>query len=338
MEILSNYPLQSLNTFGFKVDAKYFAPVASLAEVGKALDFAQQKQVPVMVLGGGSNVMFTKDFEGLILKYDNDSIEVISETEDYIYVKAGAGLNWDQLVAYCVERGWGGLENLSLIPGNVGASPIQNIGAYGVEMKDHFESLEYLHFETNETSIFFASDCQFGYRDSIFKNALKGKGLILNVTFRLNKKPVFNTSYGTILQELEAMNVKKPDLQTLRQAVINIRRSKLPDPAEIGNAGSFFKNPEVSTSQHQELKERFPNLVSFALDNDSFKLAAGWLIDQCGWKGYREGDAGVHARQALVLVNYGKANGKQLFELSEKVLQSVKEKFGVELEREVNVV
>ncbi|HRX97309.1 MAG TPA: UDP-N-acetylenolpyruvoylglucosamine reductase, partial [Bacteroidales bacterium] len=173
---------------------------------------------------------------------------------------------------------------------------------------------------------------------SIFKNALKGKGLILNVTFRLNKKPVFNTSYGTILQELEAMNVKKPDLQTLRQAVINIRRSKLPDPAEIGNAGSFFKNPEVSTSQHQELKERFPNLVSFALDNDSFKLAAGWLIDQCGWKGYREGDAGVHARQALVLVNYGKANGKQLFELSEKVLQSVKEKFGVELEREVNVV
>lgn len=338
MEILSNYPLQSLNTFGFSVDAKFFAPVASLSEVGEALEFANQKQVPVMVLGGGSNVMFTKDFDGLILKYENDSVDVISETEGHVYIKAGAGLNWDQLVAYCVDRGWGGLENLSLIPGNVGASPIQNIGAYGAEMRDHFESLEYLRFESDTTSIFHTKDCQFGYRDSIFKNALKSKGLILNVTFKLDKKPVFNTSYGTISQELEAMGVKDPDLKTLRQAVINIRRSKLPDPDEIGNAGSFFKNPEVNASKHQELKKRFPNLVSFALENGRYKLAAGWLIDQCGWKGFRDGDAGVHAKQALVLVNYEKANGKQLFDLSEKVLQSVKVKFGVELEREVNVV
>ncbi|MCB2222295.1 MAG: UDP-N-acetylmuramate dehydrogenase [Bacteroidetes bacterium] len=338
MEIFTNYPLKSLNTFGINVDGKYFAQVASLEEIREGLAFAQQKKVPVMLLGGGSNILFTKDYNGLILKIGDRNMEQIAETSEHVLVKVGAGMNWDDFVAICVEKGWGGLENLSLIPGNVGASPIQNIGAYGVEIKDHFESLEYYHFEQNLIQSFFAKDCSFGYRDSIFKRKLKGKGVILSVTYKLDKKPVFNTSYGTIKEALEKMSVGELSLQAMRQAVINIRRSKLPDPNEIGNAGSFFKNPEVPKSFHDHLKNQFPNLVAFKLDNGNYKLAAGWLIDQCEWKGYREGDAGIHAKQALVLVNYAHASGQDILALSEKVMKSVKAKFGVEMEREVNVV
>jgi UDP-N-acetylmuramate dehydrogenase len=338
MEILTNYPLKSLNTFGIDVDVKYFAQVASLDEIREGLVFAQQKKVPVMILGGGSNVLFTKDYSGLILKMDDQNINLISESTDHVLVKAGAGVNWDHLVAVCVEKGWGGLENLSLIPGNVGASPIQNIGAYGVEMKDHFESLEYYHFDRDTIETFRTEDCRFGYRDSIFKRSLKDRGVILSVTFRLDKQPVFHTAYGTISEEIEKMKDATLTLKTLREAVIRIRQSKLPDPKEMGNAGSFFKNPEVSSEFHQRLKIDFPNLVAFALDNGNYKLAAGWLIDQCGWKGHREGDAGIHSKQALVLVNHGRATGQELLSLSEKVMISVKAKFGVKLEREVNIV
>ncbi len=338
METEMHYPLQSLNTFGINVDAKYFTRVASLAEIREALAFAHRKDIPIMVLGGGSNVLFSGNYPGLIIKLDNTGIRVIEGTDDYVYVVAEAGVNWDRFVAHCVDRGWGGLENLSLIPGNVGASPIQNIGAYGMEMRDYFESLEFYHFDSGEVMRFRPEDCRFGYRDSIFKRELKGKGIIQSVTFRLDKNPVFNTEYGTIRQELEAMEAEELSLQAIRRAVIRIRQRKLPDPAETGNAGSFFKNPEVPASFHGRLKKQFPGLVSFQLENGNFKLAAGWLIDQCGWKGYREGDTGVHGKQALVLVNYGKATGNEILALAEKVMHSVREKFGVDLEREVNVI
>ncbi|MCD4719998.1 MAG: UDP-N-acetylmuramate dehydrogenase, partial [Desulfobacula sp.] len=249
-----------------------------------------------------------------------------------------AGENWDEFVQFCVDNNFAGLENLSLIPGNVGASPIQNIGAYGVELKDYFFELDFFDFETRKVKTFELKDCEFGYRNSIFKNELKGKGMILSVTYRLNKHPEFKTEYGSIKDEIEAMGVSELSVKTIRQAVINIRRSKLPDPEIIGNAGSFFKNLTISNEDHQRLKTEFPNIVSFSQSNDSFKLAAGWLIDQCGWKGKRVGDAGVHEKQALVLVNHGNASGKVVYDLSEEIKNSVIDKFGVELEREVNII
>ena len=230
------------------------------------------------------------------------------------------------------------MENLSLIPGNVGASPIQNIGAYGVELKDHFHELEFYDFATGEIRNFNNSDCCFGYRDSIFKNELKEKGVVLSVIFKLDKFPKFKTGYGAIKEELDRMEVIKLTAKNIRNAVINIRRSKLPDPDEIGNAGSFFKNPVVTNQKYNELLAKFPNLAFYKQNDGSYKLAAGWLIDQCGWKGYRKGDAGVHKNQALVLVNYGKASGTEIVKLSEEMMYSVNEKFGVGLEREVNVV
>jgi UDP-N-acetylmuramate dehydrogenase len=239
---------------------------------------------------------------------------------------------------YCVEKNFGGVENLSLIPGNVGASPMQNIGAYGAEIKDVFEELKAYHLNDQSIVKFSNSDCAFGYRESVFKQKFKSQFVILDVTYKLRKKPIFNTSYGAINQELEQMGVNELTVQAISQAVINIRSSKLPDPKVIGNAGSFFKNPQIKKSKFQNLQNEFPSIVGYPLENDEVKLAAGWLIEQCGWKGYRKGDAGCHAKQALVLVNYNHANGKEIFDLSEEILQSVKGKFGVELEREVNIV
>ena len=245
---------------------------------------------------------------------------------------------------YCLRHNYAGVENLSLIPGNVGASPMQNIGAYGVEIKEVFEQLEAYHIHDKKIITFSANDCEFGYRESVFKRKYKGEFVILNVTFRLRKQPVFHTSYGQVKHELEKMEVKELSIQAISQAVINIRSSKLPDPKVIGNAGSFFKNPEIENSKFEILKKEFPSIVGYPLFNKKTKLAAGWLIEQCGpndsvsWKGYREGDAGCHAKQALVLVNYGNAKGKDIYDLSEKIKESVKNKFGVELEREVNIV
>ena len=256
----------------------------------------------------------------------------------HYYVKAAAGENWHALVMYCINRNYAGLENLSLIPGNVGASPMQNIGAYGVELKDIFESLEAMNRNDLSIHTFSANDCAFGYRESVFKKKYKDEFVILNVTFRLNKQPEFNTSYGAIEQELENMGVKELSVQAISQAVINIRSSKLPNPTEIGNAGSFFKNPIITKEHFDELKKAYANIPGYAADELNIKLAAAWLIEQCGWKGYRNNDAGVHTKQALVLVNYGNATGKEIYDLSEKVMQSVNEKFHVQLEREVNII
>ena len=282
--------------------------------------------------------MFTKNFDGLVLKNELQGIEKIKEDEACVYVKAGAGVTWHQLVVHCISNNYAGMENLSLIPGNTGASPMQNIGAYGVEIKDVFYELEAFHLQEKGIVVFNLNDCEFGYRESVFKRKLKGQFVIMSVTYRLQKKPVFNTSYGAIEQELEAMGIKELSIQSISQAVINIRSSKLPNPSEIGNAGSFFKNPEIAGDSFEQLKINFPEIVGYELPNGNVKLAAGWMIEQCGWKGYRKGDAGCHARQALVLVNYGKATGGEIYALSEEIIHSVQEKFGVVLEREVNII
>ncbi len=273
-----------------------------------------------------------------MLKNEIKGIELIKEDNRHVYVRAGAGENWHQFVMHCIRRDWAGVENLSLIPGNVGASPMQNIGAYGVEVKEVFDELEAFHLKEKKVYTFNVNDCEFGYRESVFKRKLKDQFVILNVTFRLNKKPVFHTSYGAVEEELRRMGIEKLSISAISQAIINIRTSKLPDPAVIGNAGSFFKNPQISQSKFNNLKKEFPAMVGYENADGTVKLAAGWLIEQCGWKGYRKGDAGCHAKQALVLVNYGHASGKEIYDLSEEILKSVKKKFSVELEREVNII
>jgi UDP-N-acetylmuramate dehydrogenase len=253
-------------------------------------------------------------------------------------VRCAAGEVWHSFVLYCIDKGFAGIENLSLIPGNTGASPMQNIGAYGVEIKDTFHELEAIDLETGQLVSFSNADCEFGYRESVFKRKYKDRFMILSVTFRLSKKPVFHTDYGAIRQELDKMGISELSIKAISQAVINIRSSKLPDPKKLGNSGSFFKNPEVTADTYQRLLKAFPDLVAYPLDNGNYKLAAGWLIEQSGLKGYRSGDAGVHALQALVLVNYGHASGKEIYDLSSKVLETVDQKFGVMLEREVNII
>jgi UDP-N-acetylmuramate dehydrogenase len=302
-------------------------------------DAVQKKRgLPVFLLGGGSNILLTKNFDGLVLKNEIKGIELIKEDDHHLYVRAGAGENWHRFVMYCIQRNWAGVENLSLIPGNIGATPMQNIGAYGVELKEVFDELQAFDLHEKKIYTFSVNDCGFGYRESVFKKKLKGQFVILNVTYRLNKVPIFHTGYGAVEQELEKMGVKTLSIQAISQAVINIRSSKLPDPLEIGNAGSFFKNPQVSRSEFLQLKEKHPGIIGYENNDGSIKLAAGWMIEQCGWKGFRKGDAGCHAKQALVLVNYGDASGKDIYSLSEDIARSVKKRFGVDLEREVNVI
>ena len=294
--------------------------------------------IPPLIVGGGSNILFKNHVSGLVLKNDIPGLQVVKEDADQVYIRAGAGENWHGFVKFCLEHNWAGVENLSLIPGCVGASPMQNIGAYGVEIKEVFEELEAWHLQEKKIHVFRAADCAFGYRESVFKGKYRNQYVILNVTYRLNKKPHFNTSYGAIEQELERMGAQELSIQAISQAVINIRTSKLPDPAKIGNAGSFFKNPSVPASAYEQLKQQHPAIVGYTNADGTVKLAAGWLIEQCGLKGYRKGDAGVHEKQALVLVNYGHASGNDIYDLSEHVMKSVRDKFGVELEREVNIV
>lgn len=337
MQIWENISLRPYNTFGIDAKARYFASFDSIDNLEELLQTKAAAAGKKLILGGGSNILLTHDFDGLVLKNEIGGIEVVNEDNEHIYVKAGAGVNWHQLVMFCVENGFAGMENLSLIPGNVGASPMQNIGAYGVEIKDVFHELE--AYELNEAVVrnFTSEDCAFGYRESVFKHRYKGQFVITSVTYRLNKRPVFHTSYGAIQQELEDLGVKDLSIKAISQAVINIRRSKLPDPNVVGNAGSFFKNPVVPKTLFLSLQAAFPSIPFFPFSDDSVKVPAGWLIEQCGWKGFRKGDAGCYPKQALVLVNYGNANGKEIFDLSEEIVQSVKEKFGIELEREVNI-
>lgn len=350
MTIQQHISLKPYNTFGMDVQARYFASFADGGDLVALL--AKAPSVPRMILGGGSNILFTGNYDGLVLKNEVMGIETVAEDEDYTYVRVGSGENWHRFVLHCIAANLGGVENLSLIPGCVGASPMQNIGAYGVEIKEVFQDLEAFHLSDGTIERFSLNDCAFGYRESVFKNKYKGQFAILHVTFRLRKQPIFHTTYGAIEQELERMGVTELSLRAISDAVIHIRTSRLPDPQRIGNAGSFFKNPVVSAEEYTRLHAEYPALPAYPAAQEAYvgagdapdlapgamKLAAGWLIEQCGWKGYRKGDAGVHERQALVLVNYGNATGKEVYDLSQEVLESVKGKFGVTLEREVNVI
>lgn len=343
MEIISNVDLSAFNTFGISAKARYFGRFSSAEQLRTLLAMPELQDLPRMILGGGSNVLFTQGFPGAVLLNEIMGINVIREDDKYVDVQAGAGETWHNFVMHCVEQGWGGVENLSLIPGKVGAAPMQNIGAYGVEIKDNFHALEALRISDGEVVSFDAKACQFGYRESFFKRAGRGQYVILNVTFRLNKAPhVLNTSYGNIGEELARMGITTPTIKDVSKAVIAIRQSKLPDPAVIGNAGSFFKNPVVPVPLADSIREQHPEMPAYPAGEGLVKLAAGWLIEKAGWKGHRvelpKGGYGVHDRQALVLVNHGGASGKAIYALSSAIVESVKQRFGVELEREVNIV
>jgi len=338
MILLENFPLKFLNSFHTDVYAKYFTTINDIDEL---LEFYSENinlTLPVLILGGGNNILFTKNFEGCVLKIRIMGIEPIEENDDFIFIKANAGEDWDDFVAYCTNKNYGGLENLSLIPGQVGSSPIQNIGAYGTEVKDVISEVHTFNTSTKETEIFKNDQCQFGYRNSIFKSQLKETHIITGVVFKLNKNPILNTNYESVHKELILKGIIQPTIQDIREIICDIRKNKLPDPQLIGNAGSFFKNPTIDKQLFEDIKEKNPEVVSFALENEKYKIAAGWLIEKCGWKGYREGDAGVHEKQALVLVNHGNAQGAQILSLADKIKQNIIDTFGIELEFEVNII
>lgn len=333
MKIQQNIPLKPYNTFGIQANAKRFVTVDSVNELKEII--ASEKDL--FLLGGGSNILLTKDVEKLVIHLNTKGIIVNDFDEDEVLVTAEAGENWHELVLWCVSQNYGGLENLALIPGNVGTSPIQNIGAYGVEIKDVFQQLEAIDIASGKTKIFENTDCDFGYRNSVFKNELKGKYIIVNVTFKLTKKNHnINISYGAIKDLLT--DKENPSIKEISDAVIAIRQSKLPDPKEIGNSGSFFKNPVVSSNLFQELTKKYPEIPHYIISENEIKIPAGWLIEQCGFKGKRFGDAGVHEKQALVLVNYNNASGKEIYDLAQKIQQKVMEIFKISLEIEVNVI
>lgn len=345
MSIQENISLKPYNTFGVDVSARYFAEVHSVEELVETLKFSNLQTLPLLFLGGGSNILFTKDFDGLAIRLNLNGIKEKIINENEVLVTAKAGENWHQFVMYCLDKNYGGLENLSLIPGNVGTSPMQNIGAYGTEMKDVFESCKVLNLEklkeshTDVLEVLNSEQCQFGYRDSIFKQGGKGKFVILEVTFRLTRKfHRIDVEYGAIQSELEKMGIINPTIQDVSKAVINIRQSKLPDPKVIGNAGSFFKNPTIPRSQFEVLKQQFENIPGYP-NGDFVKVPAGWLIEQASWKGKQIGNVASNQLQALVIINAtGKATGKEIFDFSTMIIDSVKEKYGIELEREVNII
>ena len=338
MHLRENISLQHYNTFGIDVKADHYVELSSQDEIISFINNRLENYPDYLILGGGSNVLFVNHFHGLVIHLANKGITIVDEDDEHVRLQVNAGENWDDLVSFCVEAAYGGIENLSMIPGSVGAAPIQNIGAYGVELKDHFNELQALNLLTGRIEVFTHEECQFSYRNSIFKNKLKGQYLILNISIILDKIPSFQTSYGVIEQELQAMQIDTLSIKSIREAVCNIRSRKLPDPEEIGNGGSFFKNPVVNNELYKSLVKEFPGIVSYPHGEMQRKLAAGWLIEKAGWKGYRKGDAGVHSEQALVLVNYGKASGQDILNLSEEIRSSVFEMFQVDLEREINVV
>lgn len=338
MEIQENVSLRPYNTFGFEAKARYFVAITSSEQLQQLLRDPRWLATPKWILGGGSNVLLTQDMDALVIRIEIKGIEVADEEEDYLLLRVGAGENWHAFVLHCVEKGYGGVENLSLIPGTVGAAPMQNIGAYGVEIKDIFADLEAVETATGALRTFDAAACAFGYRESVFKTSLKDKYIITSVTFRLRKNPVYNVSYGDIQKTLDEMGVPEHSVRAISEAVIKIRQSKLPDPAQIGNAGSFFKNPEIPKAQFEALRAKFPTLPGYPVADEKVKVPAGWLIEQAGWKGHRAGAVGVHDRQALVLVHHGGGMGQQVKELAAKVQASVAEKFGIRLTAEVNFV
>lgn len=335
-QLSENYSLKKYNTFGIEAKAKWFL------SINKQEDFVQffkENTISfdkIFILGAGSNILFTKDFDGLIIYSQIKGIDIISENDTEIKVQVGSGVVWDDWVKYSVEKNWFGLENLSYIPGTVGASPVQNVGAFGVEAKDTIYSVEAIDIETFETEIFTNKDCNFAYRNSFFKESSSKKYFITSVVFQLSKKEKYHLGYGSIAEEVKKLGGES--LKNIRQAIINIRKSRLPEPDEIGSAGSFFKNTEVDKNTAEKLLDKFPNLINYPLDNNKIKLATAWLIDQCGWKGKKLGNAGVHSKQALVIINCGNAKGFEIVNLSKKIEQSVWEKFQVNIEKEVIII
>ena len=338
MTIQKNISLKQFNTFRVEAFAKYFCEVNNLSELKSLITTDHFENEQKLILGGGSNILFTKDFNGIVIKNCIGGIEVISESKDNVLLEVGAGHDWDELVEYTVNNGFYGLENLSLIPGTVGASPIQNIGAYGVEVKDVIESVKGLSLESFEQKVFSNSECNFGYRDSIFKTKLKNKFIVTSVVFSLSKNGKVNTNYKAIENYISEKKLSKVTPSEVRNAVIAIRRSKLPDPREIGNAGSFFKNPVISNNKYEEIKSNYSDLNGYQVDDSSVKISAGWLIDKCGLKGKRVNDVGVYEKQALVIVNYGNSTGGEILEFSDLIISNVYNKFNIELVKEVNII
>lgn len=337
MQVYTDYPLDTLNTFGMKVKAAFFSELRDAKECEQLAQLAPQ-YAPILVLGGGSNMLFLSNPKRWVIKNEIKGISLLEETDEYVQLRVSGGEVWHEFVLYCIDNGYCGLENLSLIPGTVGAAPIQNIGAYGVEVKRHITKVHFWHLEHQRFESLDNKDCNFGYRDSVFKHDLKGKVIITAVDWRLSKHAQLDVSYGNIKDELQRMGISRPGIKDVSDAVIAIRTAKLPNPAEIGNAGSFFKNPVVEHAVYQKIKAVYPDAPGYAVDENSTKLPAAWLIEQSGLKGYRQGAVGVHHRQALVLVNLGGATGEDIYQLSEHVINTVKEKFGISLEREVQMV
>lgn len=338
LHIRENVNLKSYNTFGVEVYCDYFVEINSIADFKELIPNKIYTSTAKLIIGGGSNLLFTNDFKGLVIKNNLKGKEIVSESDTEVLVKVSAGEVWHEFVLWCIDKNYAGLENLSLIPGCVGASPMQNIGAYGVEIKEVFDQLEAYSVVDGGLKVFTKGECEFGYRESVFKHKYKNQFLIASVTFRLKKNPVLNTSYGAINTELQNMQITQPSIKDVSNAVINIRQSKLPDPKVTGNAGSFFKNPEVTQAKHHELKKKFDTLVAYSLENGNYKLAAGWLIEQCGLKGFEYKGAAVHTKQALVLINKNNATGADVLDLSGIVIKHVFDKFDVQLEREVNII
>lgn len=339
-KIFENYSLKPFNTFGIDVKARYFCFIREARELSTVLQDERFKDYPKFILGGGSNILLMEDFLGLVLKIDIKGINKVKEDSEHVWITAGAGEKWHDLVVFCVNNDFAGVENLSLIPGTVGAAPIQNIGAYGVELKDVFEHLEAFNTETLTFETISGEECRFGYRNSIFKNEWKNRYIITSVTLQFNKKAKINTRYGSIRDTLSEMGVKDDEI-TIREvskAIIKIRTDKLPDPQKIGNSGSFFKNPEIPEKKYKQLKKTFSTIPGYPVDDNRVKIPAGWLIEQCGWKGKTVGNTGTYENQALVLVNHGEATGKEIYMLSEKIIESVYNTFGIKLDREVNVI
>ncbi|WP_178987558.1 UDP-N-acetylmuramate dehydrogenase [Winogradskyella schleiferi] len=337
MTIINHASIKPFNTFGIEAKAQSYCDVTSITTLKSLLKEYHDK--PLFVLGGGSNMLLTKDIEALVLHINLKGIEVVSETENTVVIKAMAGENWHNFVLWCLQHNYGGVENLSLIPGNIGTAPIQNIGAYGVELKDIFVSCEAINIENQALRTFSKPDCNFGYRESIFKQDLKGQYIITSVKLELTKaNHQLRTNYGVIKNELESNGIENPTIQDISDAVIAIRQSKLPDPKEIGNSGSFFKNPIITVEEFRELERNFPAVPSYKLSEEAVKVPAGWLIEKAGFKGKRFKDYGVHNKQALVLVNYGNANGKEIFELAQLIQNTVKRLFNITIETEVNII
>jgi UDP-N-acetylmuramate dehydrogenase len=340
MTILEHAPLKAYNTFGIDVSAAYFCRVRDKSTLLQLIKHNTHQYKDILILGGGSNLLLCANFDGLVIKNEIIGIEIIKEDKDHVWVRSLSGTSWQELVSYCVERNYGGIENLSLIPGTVGAAPMQNIGAYGVELRDVFLSLEAIDMETGEILIFDKDTCDFGYRQSIFKKEARGKYFIYSVTLKLSKHPTLQTSYGDIQKTLEENNITiaNATLKDVANAVITIRKHKLPDPKEIGNAGSFYKNPELNKDAAEALIKQYPDMPYYLLPSGAIKIPAAWLIEQCGWKGKRVGNTGNHEQQALVIVNYKDATGDEILKHAMAVQQSVLKKFGILLEPEVNII